>query len=144
MKKKPRDVKEKIFNRKFLSLSLIQGIFVLLIVIFMYKISPLFGMNEFSTRTFSFASLILSNLALIISNLSWKESAIKNLSSGNKALIWVLIGAMGVLISTIYVPFLRHLFSFGSLSIFEFSFVILVGFITVLFLEMFKRVIRFE
>ncbi len=144
MKKKPRDVKEKIFNRKFLSLSLIQGIFVLLIVIFMYKISPLFGMNEFSTRTFSFASLILSNLALIISNLSWKESAIKNLSSGNKALIWVLIGAMGVLISTIYVPFLRHLFSFGSLSIFEFSFVIFIGIVTVLFLEMFKKVIKVD
>jgi Ca2+-transporting ATPase len=144
MNKKPRDVKEKIFNKSALMLSIIQGIFVLIVTALMFKLSLVFGASETEARTVSFATLILSNLSLIISNLSWKESALSNVRSGNKSLIWIASGAILLLIFTIYVPFLRELFSFNSLNILSVSFVLIAGIIVLVFLEVFKKIVKIE
>jgi Ca2+-transporting ATPase len=59
--------------------------------------------------------LILANLGLILSESSTSRLSLKILQSPNAALWWVICGGLFFLVIVLYVPFLRHLFSFSFL-----------------------------
>jgi Ca2+-transporting ATPase len=59
--------------------------------------------------------LILANLGLILSESSTSRLSLKILQSPNAALWWVICGGLFFLAIVLYVPFLRHLFSFSFL-----------------------------
>lgn len=66
--------------------------FVGVIAIFIYALHT--GKGEVEARTLTFTTLVIANLTLIVANLSWSQSLIKTLRSENKALRYVLIGAL--------------------------------------------------
>ena len=68
------------------------------------------------TRTITFAALVLANLLLITSNLSWKKNIFQIIAEANTSLVVISGFAFVALLLVIYVPFLKNLFHFSSLD----------------------------
>ena len=66
-----------------------------------------------------FATLIVANLTLIVTNASWSRSIIATLRSKNQAMLWVLSVAFVFLALVLYVPTLSQVFRFSRLSALE-------------------------
>jgi len=139
MKRPPRSLQDKLFGRRSLTLSLLQGTSMLagVIIIFLYALDM--GKGEVEARTLTFVTLVIANLTLIVANLSWSQSLIKTLKSENKALKIVLVGALFGLLMVLYVPPLRSLFHFSMLHGDDLLIVFSVGIVSVLWLKMLSR-----
>lgn len=140
MKRKPRHPKEKIFNKQTWLIGIVQGLLAFVIIILVFQLSLYFKVNAAEARTIAFSTLILSNLALILSNLSWKESFITHPETKNKPLYYILFGALIFLILTIYVPFLNELFQFSPLDYKEIVLVLGAGFLALLSFELTEKI----
>jgi P-type Ca2+ transporter type 2C len=115
MRRPPRNPKESLFSRRTLQLALLQGISVLVVLVAVFAIAYYSGNGEFDARALAFTTLIISNLAMILTNRSWSRTIPEVLQTPNKALWWVIGGGIVFLGLVLYVPFLRHLFSFSFL-----------------------------
>jgi len=128
MDRPPRNLKERLFGRKNFLYSFIQGLSVLIAVIFVflwfYNGTPA---NEDQARTLSFATLVIANIMLIVVNLSGSRSIIKTFNSKNKALWFVVAGALLSLVLILLVPLLRDLFHFSPIPLTDFLIAALVG-----------------
>jgi len=142
MNRPPRNLQERMFGRKNLALSLVQGISMLAGVIAVFLYALYMGKGEVDARTLTFATLVIANLTLIVANLSWSQSLIKTLSSENKALRYVLVGALSGLLLVLYVPALRSMFRFSLLHGDDLLIVFLVGTLSIAWLRLLKSQIN--
>ncbi len=142
MNRPPRNLQERMFGRKNLALSMVQGISMLIGVIVVFLYALYMGKGEVDARTLTFATLVISNLTLIVANLSWSQSIIKTLSSENKALRYVLVGALSGLLLVLYVPALRSLFRFSLLHGDDLLIVFVVGTLSIVWLRLLKSQIN--
>jgi len=117
---------------------LVQGVGVLAVVLAVYSFILSRGLGEFEARMMSFASLVIANIGLILTNRSWTRPIVSTLRTPNAALWWVVVGALAFLALTIRVPFLRGLFSFGPLHLWELVLVTAAGLISILVSESVK------
>lgn len=115
MERPPRNLKEKLFGKKNLIISLFQGISVLFFVLLAFLLVLYSGRGENEARTITFAMLVIANLTLIISNLSLEGNILRIFKSGNSALWIVVGGALLSLVLVLYVPTFRDLFHFSVL-----------------------------
>lgn len=138
MKRPPRSLNEPIFDWKMIGLSILQGISVLIVVLAIYLISLNQGQNVEEARALCFTTLIIANLALILTNRSWSSTIIDNLKSPNRALWWVIGGALIFLALVLYIPQLQSLFSFGFLHPEDLLICFTRGIISILWFELFK------
>jgi Ca2+-transporting ATPase len=138
MRRKPRPVREPLFGRKVLGLSVLQGAVVLAILLAVYAISLHRGQTEEQARALTFTALVVANLALIMSNRSWSQSVWSTLRTPNKALWWVMGGAVSFLGLVLYVPALRDLFRFGTLHAVDLLICLAAGGLSVAWFEVFK------
>jgi Ca2+-transporting ATPase len=115
MRRPPRNPKEPLFSRRTLRLALLQGISVLVVLVIVFAIAYSNGNSEFNARALAFTTLIISNLAMILTNRSWSRTIPEMLQAPNQALWWVIGGGLLFLGLVLYVPLLRHLFSFSFL-----------------------------
>jgi P-type Ca2+ transporter type 2C len=116
MHRPPRNLNDPLFSKRTVGLSLLQGVSVLVIVLAVFVITlktP--GHSDGDARALSFTTLIVANLGLILINRSWTRSIFSMLKSPNRALWWVLGGAILFLSMILYVPFLQKLFHVTSL-----------------------------
>ncbi len=137
MERPPRSVNERLFGRKNFTYSFIQGISVLVAVLFVF----LWFFNQIGedhARTLAFCTLVVANLMLIIVNLSTTHSIVRTFSSKNKPLWFVMIGAFCSLIIIIYVPLLRQFFHFSSISLMDFLLAVLIGVVSVSWFKVFS------
>jgi len=116
MKRSPRSLSQPMFTPKTIFVNLLQGSSILAVILAIFFISKYIGRTENEIRSLVFSSLILSNLILIMTNLSWKENIFKILSKPNKALTVITSGAILGLLSVIYIPFSADLFRMSPLS----------------------------
>ncbi|HWR25685.1 MAG TPA: cation-translocating P-type ATPase, partial [Methanosarcina sp.] len=142
MNKPPRNLRERMFGRKNLTLSLLQGISMLAGVIAVYMYALDMGKGTVEARTLTFATLVIANLTLIAANLSWSQSMFKTLKSENKALRYVLVGALSGLFLVLYVPFLRNLFKFSLLHFDDLVIVFAVGILSIGWLRLLRSRIK--
>ena len=98
MSRPPKDINEPFFGAKKIFFSCMQGIGILIISLLVYFIGLKMGYSEKSVRTLTFVTLIVSNIAVIISNRSWTSGFFKILSTPNKAVTWIVGGAIIFLI----------------------------------------------
>jgi Ca2+-transporting ATPase len=138
MERPPRDPKRPIFSIKLLSLSILQGIFSLLVVMALYAFLLNAGLSEDSARTSAFVTLISSNLCLILANRSWTKNIINTFSYHNKALYLISAIAIFFLIIIIYTPFLRKSFYFSELSLSNLLISFAAGLLSVGWFELLK------
>ena len=114
MKRPPRDATHKFFGRDKIMHSLLQGIILLVMVLFIYFLSLRDGHTEKEIRTIAFSALIIGNMGLIITNLSKTRNFIVILTEKNNALRWILLLTISILFLVIKVPALENLFSFSN------------------------------
>ncbi|WP_373536792.1 cation-translocating P-type ATPase [Microcoleus sp.] len=139
MKRPPRNPKEPLFGKKTLGLAVLQGGGILAIVLAIFAIALYRRQGEFEARALTFTTLILANLGLILSEGSTSHLSFKILKSPNPALWWVLGGGLLFLGLVLYVPFLRHLFSFSLLSAIDLAICLGGGLISLLWFELLKQ-----
>ena len=137
MNRPPRSSSETLFNRETIGISILQGIVVLLVVLLVYLLS-LNAQGDASARTLSYTTMIFANLALILTNRSWSRTIIQTIQSPNKALWFVLGGALLFLALILYFPPLQHLFQFCPLNLWEILICFIAGFLSVIWFEGFK------
>jgi Ca2+-transporting ATPase len=142
MKRQPRNPKEPLFGTRIMVLSVLQGISVLLIVLAVFAIDLYRGQGAADARALTFTTLVIANLALILTNRSWSRSILTTLRSPNAALWWVVGGALAFLGLVLYVPLLRNLFSFKLLHPIDLAIALAAGVASVLWFEGLKAFSR--
>lgn len=138
MKSPPRDLKQPMLNFKTVSVSLLQGLGVLIATFALFVFVMKSGRSETEARSFVFVSLVLANLMLIVINLSWRKNIHKIILSANKILFMVFFGAILCLFAVLYVPFLASLFRLTPLSAKDFLLIGAVVFISLAWFEILK------
>jgi Ca2+-transporting ATPase len=88
----------------------------------------------------AFTTIVLTNLALIITNRSWKLSIVGIFRKPNKAFWQILALALIALILVIYVPPLSGLFQFTALAPLDLLICLVAGFGSIIWFEVCKVV----
>ena len=142
MNRPPRKKDEGIFTRRTLVLSLLQGFVVLAVVLVIYWSALSRGLDESEVRALTFATIVVANLCLILTNRSWSDTIITSLRTPNRALAWVFPGTIICLLLVLYIPLLQDLFQFGTISPADLIACILAGGVSVLWFEGYKVLVR--
>jgi Ca2+-transporting ATPase len=138
MRRKPRRLSDALFDRSMLLTGLVQGLGVLAITLSVYVLVLSLGLGEGEARMLTFTTLIIGNLGMIFANRSHHRSILRTLKDPNPALWWVTGTAVGFLALVLVVPFLRNLFNFAPLHLWELGLVATAGFLTILVSESVK------
>ncbi|MFH0961263.1 MAG: cation-translocating P-type ATPase [archaeon] len=138
MSKPPRDPKEKIFNRRTVAYSVLQGVVVLGVVLASFYITLKSSGNAEEARAISFTTLIFANLLLIASNRSWSMTIFRSIARKNNALWVVFLGALSFLSAALLVPQLRDVFKFGVLHPADVAIAAFAAFASILWFELVK------
>ena len=138
MNRKPRAPKAKLFNRRMIAISLLQGVVVLVIVMGVYWVSMLRGQGENEARALAFTSLIVANLGLIMTNRSWTRTVFSTLRTPNAAVSWVFGGAIIFMAIVLFVPAVREIFRFSYLHVTDILICIAAGVVSIVWFEIFK------
>jgi len=138
MNQPPRSINESIFNRWTTTVSILQGFGILLTTVLLFLYALKSGRSEEQVRSFAFVSLIISNILLIVVNLSRRNNIIKTLIKGNRVLWSVVGGAVTCLLVVLYVPFFSKMFHLAPLSFLEFSAIGAVSLLGLLWYEILK------
>jgi len=126
------------FGLRVIGISLLQGLSVLLIILAVFYITLRYGQGEFDARALTFCTLIIANLGLILTNRSWTRTVLSTLKSPNKALWWVMTGALIFLAAVLYIPALRKLFRFSFLHPLDLLICLGAGVFSVMWFEVLK------
>jgi Ca2+-transporting ATPase len=142
MKRRPRSPSERLFSRRSLVASALQGIVASCMVLGVFEAALVLGETVAHARTLAFITLIVANLCLILSNRSWDRSLFASLAVPNSALFWVLGSALAVLGLVVNVPVLRGLFHFAPMSLLDILVALAAGLVSVSWFEVVKFINR--
>ncbi|HBC77063.1 MAG TPA: ATPase [Bacteroidales bacterium] len=140
MSRPPKDINEPFFGAKKIFFSCMQGIGIFVTCLLVYFIGLKMGYSEKGIRTLTFVTLIVSNIAVILSNRSWTYGIFKILASPNKAVTWIVSGAIIFLILILNIPFLLDLFQFEKIGFAEFIICMVAGLFSITWFEIYKQV----
>ncbi|MHB8995404.1 MAG: cation-translocating P-type ATPase [Armatimonadota bacterium] len=140
MRRPPRPAAENIFNRRTIILSLLQGLNMLFVCLMVFLLARRLDLPGMDPATMAFTTLLVGNIALIMTNLSWTQGPLAILQCGNRPLWWVLGGVATLLLALLYVPALSDLFELTRLSLPALSLCLLSGVAGILWFEIWKRV----
>ena len=115
MRRPPRNLREPLFSPRSVALNILQGFSILIATFSLYLFSIWQGLGAVEARSIAFATLVIANLLLITTNLSWKKNFIEIILSANKILYIVLVTATFSLVSVLSIPFLSDLFHLTTL-----------------------------
>ena len=115
MARPPRAPRAPLFNGHVLGVSALQGASVLVVVLAVYFVALRIGETAADARALTFASFLISNLALIFTNRSWSRVIFS--SPLRDRTLWVVTGGgLLFLALVVYVPPLARMFRFAPLS----------------------------
>ena len=140
MSRSPRGVDTPIISKAGLGLSIAQGMVIGLgllgIIVYLTSIIP--GISIVTLRTATMIALIIANLTLILTNRSMKRNLVRLLFVKNR-MFWILVIFVTVLTILIFsIPVLQNLFLFTSLSLDLLLIAMVIGFVSVLWIELLK------
>ena len=138
MHRPPRPLDAHIFDHQMVLTGLVQGTGILAIVLAVYAFILQQGLGAGEARMISFASLVIADLGLIFANRSRTRTIISTLSMPNPALWWVTGGTLIFLAAALFIPYIRSLFSFAPLHLWEMGFISFTGLLAILVSESVK------
>ncbi len=138
MQKPPRNTNRALLGKKTILYSFLQGLGILGIVFYSYYWA-LEQLSEPQARTFAFMCLIIANLILIIANRS-SGPVFKSIYIANRLLLSISLIILLCLFFAIYIPFLAKLFYFSVLPISLIIKSILLGFCSIIWFELLKKI----
>ena len=139
MSRPPKEISEPFFGAGKIFFSCMQGVGILIISLLIYFIGLKIGHSEKSVRTLTFVTLIVSNIAVILSNRSWTSGIFTILRTPNKAVTWIVSGAVIFLILILNIPFLLNLFQFEKIGYLELIVCTVAGFSSIIWFEIYKK-----
>ena len=142
MQRPPRSPHEPLFSKRTIFLSVLQGLGVLAVTLAVYVIALQRGQDESEARALTFTTLIVANLGLILANRSWSRTIPETLHTPNKALWWVLGGALLFMGLVLFVPVLRDLFKFTYLHPNDLLLCLTAGILSIAWFEILKYFTR--
>jgi len=134
MQRPPRDASAPLFGGTTLMLALVQGLGVLAVVMAAFAWASA-RIPEPEARAFAFATLVVGNLALILSNRSTTRSLWAALRAPNRTLWWMLGLASALLLAALYVPWAVAVLRFAPLPVHELAAACGLGLLSVLWFE---------
>jgi len=138
MERPPRNLRDPLFDQHTVWASLLQGLSVLGVVFGFFFWVLTINQSESKARSLAYAVLVFANLILIVANLSWSRSLWQVIRHPNKALFWVITGAVAGLLIIFYVPFLRSLFHFSYLNLADLALALGAGLVSLALIEVVK------
>jgi len=142
MNRPPRQDDERLFTRKTLLISILQGLIALVMVYLVYQMALSRGLDEPAVRTLTFTTIVVANLCLILTNRSWYETLKTILLTPNRAMAWVFAGTLISLGLVISIPQLMDIFKFGAVSPVDLSLSVLAGLVSIIWFEIYKIRVR--
>ncbi len=137
MSRPPRNPRERLFNRKLLLPSLLQGLSIFAALLIIYLVALQRGQGEADARALVFTTLIVSNLMLIFMNRGSQRSLLKKMTSlTNHVVEWIALGSFVVLAATLYIPSLRDLYRFSNLHVNDLGICFVAGVLSVIWLKL--------
>jgi P-type Ca2+ transporter type 2C len=140
MRRPPRNPRDRLFTRLFVLRSLMQGAGAMAATLAVYVGALRNGLSEADVRTLTFATLILANLALIVTNRSFTESVVKQWRTPNRMLALLGPGALVLLAAILFVPVLRDLFRMAIPHTDDLLVVAGAGLASLVWMEIVKRI----
>jgi len=140
MNRPPRRIAEPFFGRKKILFSCLQGVGILIMTLAIYFIGLQLGHDAKEVRAMAFTTLIVSNIAVILTNRSWTDNIFKIIATPNKAVFWVVGGAIFFMGLILNIPFFLNLFQFQKLTLINIAISILAGLTTIVWFEIYKMV----
>lgn len=138
MLQKPRPLTTTFFNLKEITISIVQGLVITLGLLFVYQYCVEESFSEAYTRTTIFLTLIASNIFLTLENRSFYYSVFTTIRYKNN-LVLMIIGITIVITSLLlFVPVFSKFFLFEKVDISQIGFSVLVGFVSVMWIEVYK------
>ena len=138
MVRKPRPFTDTFFNWKELTTSIIQGLAITAGTLMIYQYAVFQQLDETTTRTMVFTTLIVANIFLTLVNRSFYYSMLTTLKYKNNLVLLIIcitIVTSGLLI---FVRPLAGFFEFEALDLSELSVSIIIGFLSVIWNEIIK------
>lgn len=138
MLQKPRPLTTTFFNFKEVLISIIQGLVITLGLLYIYQYAIGENMSENGTRTLIFLTLITSNILLTLANRSFYYSIFKTIQYKNN-LVGLIIGITILMTGLLlFIPAFSNFFLFEMVSVTQIGLCVLVGSISVLWVEIYK------
>jgi len=141
MRRPPRPVEARLFDRRLVVVSLLQGASVLAASLAAFRLG-IRGGDEPSARALAFTTLIAGNVALVLVNRSWERGVLSAFTTRNVASWAVVAGALVTLLVSLEVPFFRTLFRFGEVGWRELAIAAAAGLLSVSWFELWKLLRR--
>ena len=138
MAQPPRPFTSTFFNWEELSLSILQGLFITLGTLFIYQYSVQSAYNESLTRSMIFATLITANIFLTLVNRSFYYSIFTTMTYKNNLVLWVIGITISMTALLIYIHPFADFFEFEHLNFVQLGICIVVGFVSVIWIELVK------
>jgi Ca2+-transporting ATPase len=143
MKRAPRGIERRVFNISELAISIAQGTVVLLALITLFLYSFNAGRNDGEIRSLIFGTLMLSNVGLILTNRSRTLTTIEAFRKRkNRAVNWVVLGALVILASLLSIPPLQLIFDLESLALRDWFLILLISITSVGWYDLLKLLKR--
>lgn len=141
MRRPPRAIDEPLFTPRVLTISLLQGLGVLLAVLAVYLGARATGHSDADMRGLTFSTLVVANLGLILVNRSWTNSAWHELLTYPNMALRVVVGSAFVFLALVLsVPVLQRVFGFGRFEPIHAAAVLFAGVMGVAWFEAYKAV----
>jgi Ca2+-transporting ATPase len=138
MQRPPRPSQAALFDAGMLGTSLALGATMLATVLAAYWWALQTGRSDGETRAVAFVAVVCGNLALLFAMRSRRRTMIETLAERNLALWSIVLGALGALAVSLYVPAAAALFRFSPLGAGEFLAAAVAGVAGVLWYDLWK------
>ena len=138
MLQKPRPMTTTFFNLKEITISIIQGLVITLGLLFVYNYCVDEGFTEKYTRTTVFLTLIMSNIFLTLENRSFYYSVFTTIRYKNNLVLMIIGITIGITSLLLFVPVFSNFFLFEKVDKAQIGLSVLVGFVSVMWIEIYK------
>jgi len=138
MSRPPKKMEEPFFGASKIIFSCLQGVGILAISLAVYFGGIYFGYLDKEVRAMAFTTLIVSNIAVILTNRSWTDNIFRIIATPNKAVLWVVCGAIFFLSIVLNNNFFLGLFQFQKLTFLNILICSLAGISTIIWFEIYK------
>jgi Ca2+-transporting ATPase len=142
MLQKPRPLTTTFFNLKEITISIIQGLVITLGLLFVYNYCVDEGFSEKYTRTTVFLTLIMSNIFLTLENRSFYYSVFTTIRYKNNLVLMIIGITIGITSLLLFVPIFSNFFLFEKVDKAQIGLSVLVGFLSVMWIEIYKLIKR--
>jgi P-type Ca2+ transporter type 2C len=138
MNRPPKGIDEPFFGAKKILFSCMQGVVILIITLAVYFVGLHIGYEPEEVRAMAFTTLIISNIAVILTNRSWTDNIFKIIATPNQAVLWVAGGAFFFLTLILNIPFFLDLFQFHKITLINVVVCSFAGLSTIGWFEVYK------